>query len=395
MGKAKFLLFLAAFLFLPGAMAVGLLLPPSNNIYFEPNKEAIVPFGVSNNAATDMNITIGIGGDLAKYARVSDDYFFMRPNEVREFTVKFNFPERIDIPGEHIIRVIASEQPKSGQMFSVMSTISDRIIVHVPYPGIYINWDFIAENANVDETADLRIIVTNLGKDDVKNARATVDIFGPSEEGFGNKVKTISTESSRVLSGTTTTFHAYLNTSELKQGEYKATATLFYDEAKEEIDRFFKIGSLYVKLINYTKKFRKDTIEKININVESRWNNRIDDAYVIISIKDKEDKAKLISELKTPNFNLNAWENKNISTYWDTHGFETGKYDATIIIYYRDAKTAEDVILEIFEEEKKSPFFNMTVLLVIVIAILIIGDIILIAKRRKGREKGKKPKSRK
>ena len=37
----------------------------------------------------------------------------------------------------------------------------------------------------------------------------------------------------------------------------------------------------------------------------------------------------------------------------------------------------------------------MTVLLVIVIAILIIGDIILIAKRRKGREKGKKPKSRK
>ncbi|MBS3097877.1 hypothetical protein J4209_03740 [Candidatus Woesearchaeota archaeon] len=389
-----FPVFLLSLVLLPDASAVGIFISPIEDIYFEPNLQTSLDFGVKNNAGSDMHIGLAVGGDLAKYTSISTgegNPIFVKAGETKGFQVVFNFPEHIEEPGEHILKILADEQPREGGAFSVTSSVSSRITVHVPYPGRYVIWEFITDNGNVNETINFRFIVNNLGKEDIKNARGVVDIYGPSEEGFNTKIGAIASETSEILSTKITTLNAILNTTGYRPGEYRAVGTLFYDEGKDAKEGFFRIGSLYVRLADYTKKFRKDSIEKLNLNVESGWNSRIDDAYAIISIKDREDITNVFNELKTPSFYLKAWENKNISTYWDTHGLEVGAYNADIAIYYRNTTTIENVNLEVIEE-KGSPLFNITALLIIIIVILVIGDVILLMRKRK---KKPSPKAKK
>ncbi len=355
-------------------------------IDFQPNAKLTLPFGVRSNMAVPMNVELSVSGDLSKYAQLSEDNIFLNPQETKYFTVTVNFPSDIDVPGDHLLWVRALEEP-SGGTISVRSAVNTWVKIKVPYPGKYVITSFDAPDVNIDEIVKFSVTINNLGKEDIKKAKAKIDIFGPDEDDIDKYISTIYTEEKPVPPKSTETLEVSLDTAGYKPGEYRAVAAISYDENQTAIEKYFKIGYLHVKIFNYTSEFKPNKIQKFDIGVESAWNNRIEDVYVEVRIMEDDN---MIADLKTPSFPLAPWEKKIASAYWDTIGLAQKEYNAVIIANYEGRTTEEKAILNI-AAEKLAPFSKTTIILVAVIALLVVGDIILVARRKKLKESQAKP----
>ena len=351
-------------------------------IDFQPNAKITLPFGVRSNMAVPMDVELSVSGDLSKYAELSEDNLFLNPQETKYFTVTVNFPAEIDVPGDHLLWVRALEEP-SGGTISVRSAVNTWVKIRVPYPGKYVITSFNAPDVNVNEIVKFSVTVNNLGKEDIKKAKAKIDIFGPDEDNIDKYIDTVYTEEKAVPPKSTETLEASLDTAGYKPGEYRAVAAIFYDENQTSIEKYFKIGYLHVKIFNYTSEFRPNKIQKFDIGVESAWNNRIEDVYVEVRIMEDDN---MIADLKTPSFPLSPWEKKITSAYWDTIGLAQKEYDAVIIASYEGKTTEETAVLRI-AAERLAPFSKTTIILIAVIALLVVGDIILVVRRKKLKEK--------
>jgi len=86
-----------------------------------------------------------IEGDLAKYVTISADELVGSGSVI----VTMEFPEQIEIPGEHIIYIGAMQNPGSGGGVGIIGNVRGVIKVRVPYPGKYAVIDmFEINNAN-------------------------------------------------------------------------------------------------------------------------------------------------------------------------------------------------------------------------------------------------------
>lgn len=383
--KLIFLIIIIIIFDLKSVSAVGILSPGERPyINFKPNLEKTITYGVNSNMAIPMEVSLSVGGDLAQYVKLSQDSVFLNPGETKYFSVTINFPSEIEAtPGENRITVSATENPPRGAGITAVASVKDWFTIFIPYPGKYAIISF--EVNNVNETANFKVIVQNLGKDNVDNAKASIDIFGPSEAGFDKKIATLFTEEKAVKGESREELYANLNTAGYYPGEYKAVATINFDSNSTVKERLFKIGSLDIKIINNTVNFQKNSINKFDIEIESRWNNKIENVYAEVMIYKDNQK---IGSLKTSNTDLNPWEKKILTTYWDTGNLGEGEYDSTISLHYNDRITAKDNKLYImFEKEEFS--FNITTLLAVIIAILIIADVLWILKRKSVKRKKK------
>ncbi len=379
--------FLVAILIIENVVAVGITSPGRNIVIdFKPNLEKTLTFGARSNMATAMDVSLGVSSsELAEYITMSKNSVFLETGQTKSFTVTIKFPNEIDVtPGDHKIKVTAVESPTGGGI-AARGAVSTHFTIRIPYPGKYIRVYFDVKNVNVNEPVDFKITIRNLGTEDLKNAYGTIDVY----DGFENKLRTINIEQTEVKAQSSKDILKTMDTTSFKSGSYKAIATVYYFENKTTIEKSFKIGSLDVKLINYTKEFEKDSINKFDIEIESGWNNKIPDIYADVMIK-KE--GKEIASLKTPNTDLNPWGKKTISTYWDTNNIEEGEYDSVITLYYSGKKTVEAGKLSVIAKKKKfleiPGLINTTTMLILLILILIIINVIWLMKRKK--KEGKK-----
>jgi len=373
--------FLIVMLLTQVALAVSIS-PPIITLDFSPNAEYTFVFTI------DRAEKIGsyLAGDLAQYATIDD------PNQdggPRLITVHLKLPERIEKPGKHVLLVGAKELPTSpiGGVGGV-AAIQAAIEVKVPYPGLYVEMELIAPNVNLGETVNFIVKVNNLGTDNINSARAVIDVYDEY-----SKIKTINTDEKSIASKTIAELYADMPTNAMKAGSYKAIATLYYDGETKTAEKDFNIGTLYVAINNFTKELEQDKINKFDIDIESRWNNKLGNVYGEVTINGVN--------VKTPSYELNPWEKKNITTYYDTTGITLGEYDATIILYYEDKTTTEGGKVYVVEEIKKptsetkaeveKPFkinieITPTTLLIAIIVILVVVDILWLVMRKKGKK---------
>lgn len=366
------------------SVAVGIISSGDNIIIdFKPNLEQTLTFGVRSNMAAGMDVSLGIGGEMSKYAILSESSLFLEPGETKYFTVTVKLPGEVEVmPGDHQIRVSAVESP-SGEGIATRGAVSTYFIIRVPYPGIYARVGFDVSDVNVNETVDFRVTIRNLGTEDLTNAHGTIEVYDGSE----SLLKTLDIEQTEVKGQTSKEIVKTMPTTGVKPGPYKAVATVFYFTNKTILEKGFRIGSLEARIINYTKEFEKDKINKFDIVVESGWNDAISDIYADISIKGGNGK---IASLRTPNTELNPWERETLFTYWDTAAVEEGEYDAVITLGYSGQTTTESGKVSVFEKKKKflevPKFFNATTILVLLLILLILGDLLwFLRKKRKGK----------
>jgi len=344
-------------------------------IYFEPGLERTFEFLV-HSTSKDVKIEVG-GGELSEYITVSRDYIPVNdPN--KRFFVTIKFPETAPKPGHHIIGVKAIEVVSEGRAMGTSVNVATHIKADVLYPGKYAEVKFDSATV-INNTAFFTIGATNFGLEKINSFKARIDIYNSE----GNKVDTTYTNEKKIESDKRETVTAELNVNGYEVGDYRAKAFVFWDNNQTIVEKVFRVGALRINIIDYTKEFIAETINKFEINLQNVWNDAIENVYVIVKINNEE--------LRSATENIAPFGTKLFNVYWDTTKVKPGDYTVEITAHYLDKITMEVGKVKVIEKEvevklaeKKFPTF--TIVLVAIALLIIIIDIIWMRARKKKEE---------
>ncbi len=349
--------------------------PADAYLQFVPNHEYVIDYSISGYRDFEF-YTEGAFSEFTTVETIS------KGPSSGNFRVYLNMPEDYDPPGKHRMYVAAREKPSPGAV-NTIAAIRGFIEIDVPYPGYYAVLDIGVNDVNEGEPIYITVHVKNKGKLNISHATLQLSVLSDDKV-----IKTINSESFAIETNGGYAFQTTIPESELKPGIYKLKAGLFYEGEPREETEEFRVGTFDVDIVNYTRKMFNNSINPFEIEVESRWNNRIDTVYMDLSIKNG---SAVISSVKTPPFDLIPWQRRVSSFYWNTAGIPVGEYDLEIILHYDDETKTENrkiyIVEPLYPEEEKPTIPISTVILLVIAVLLVIFNIYFVLQRKKNKEK--------
>ena len=346
-----------------GSAALGIS-PAKIEINFVSGLETSVTYNVVSDDP-DKELEIYALGELGKYITLDKK----KLSGGGGFTAKLKLPDSIEKPGKHQIYVGARE--KADEELAPIGTaiaIQALINVYVPYPGKYAELTLTANNANVNEPINFELEIINRGKETL-NIQPKIEIYSGEE-----KKETLVFQLRELASQETINLKKILNTSSYNPGEYRAVAIVDYGETARA-ETGFKLGNLFVEIANYSRKIVNSGIQRFDVGVESRWNNKIEGVYAEVFINS--------ISFKTPPATLEPWQKSVLMGFFNAGNFTEGKYPVNITVYY--SGKSSNKLGEVEFIKKKSALLIW--LIISVAFVLIVASVVLIRMRKNGAKK--------
>ena len=314
----KVIVFFAVLIFLcSGVFAFSGVNPRSYEIDFEPGYKGEFGFNffIDGNVKADLSVQ----GDLAEYVSLDKE----KISGSERVVALLRLPSDIDSPGVNQIKIVA------GDVIGVIK-------VNVPYPEKYIELELSAPNINVGEIVDVDLSIFNRGIDFVV-AGPRIEIYKKVTKGsiwkIGDEekkeiVETIEIESVEIAVGESKKFNISLETLNYSAGDYFAVALVNYGEKVARIENLFRVGEPSVRILNYTREFRENKVERFEIEIESLSNSDMDGLYAEVNIIGFENASFVSSDVK-----LGAWKSATLVGFLDTAEILGYKVEAEIILH--------------------------------------------------------------
>ena len=333
---------------------------------FQPNQEVSSDFIVFNRRNTTLNAIIFAEGYLNNSFKLSKDSVRLLPEQGEIVNFKIDFPNDIK-PGIHQHKIIVVEtfkQTGSG----IGAKIALGIIVNIkkPYPGKYLETQLKATDVKVDEPVEFIVTASNFGLEDLENVQATIDIFDSDDK----KIGSVKTDSKKILSKQGEELKATWNSLGNKAAVYTAKAIISYDGLTTEATTLFRLGDILIEILNITNtEIEKDTIDSVNVEIQSKWNGEIRDIHAELDVKDIN--KKVIMSSKSETIDLGPWQTANLQIYIDAHNVEKGDYEGNVVIFYEGRTTEKEFIVTV--KEKINLLLVTSILIIVILIILIIA----------------------
>lgn len=345
--------------------------PADYELNFEPNLERKFNF----NFIFDEGIKADVyaAGDLAEYVTLNKDSL----NGGGSVVAYLKLPSEVEVPGTHRIAIGAKQSIPTKTGMAIVGDVRGVIKINVPYPGKYAEIEFKTTNANAGEPINFTVTVKNLGKENIY-AYTSIEISDLE----GSYIETLELGGLFVETTKSEIFFKQLDTSNYKPGDYNALVIVNYGGATmARAEKIFRLGTLHVGVFNYTREFEKNKINRMEIEVESFWNDPIQNLHAEVKILDYE-----ISFL-TPSTNLGPWEKKMLTGFFDTTAIEKEEFQANITLHYEGKTTSEIVDLRFKKETSYLPSLIGGAAIIIILIVTITIIILLRKKRKSGKEK--------
>jgi len=384
MNKIMFLAgILLVILVLPGVAALGIT-PGRTTIDYEPGLEKEIQISVLNNEHKPMKVIITsvMKEDLQGAVTLFQDYLEFMPSEERkDLNYNIKLPEGMP-PGLHTGEIIALEVPKSDlEENTVGATIAvvSQIYIYVPCPGKCIELGLEVLDAETDSLATFIVPVISRGELDIKDLRATIDIYRASE-----KITTLETDYSSLESGKRTELSAKWNVS-VEQGDYKAKITAFYDGQTEYYEEDFTVGEKMVSIESIiVNDFQLGEIAKLQILVANKWSEELKEVYANLLVYN--DREQVMADIKSATDSIPGLSKKELVAYWDTAGVKEGEYSGKLMVVYGEKSTDKNLVLKVSENSlditgvgyairPQGTGINITTILIIIVVILLIVNL--------------------
>lgn len=299
---------------------------------------------------------IYVSGDLMEYVSVDKQ----KMKGTGSVTAFLKLPSELSEPGVHVIRVGARQIPPEFSGMGLVADIRGLIRIRVPYPGKYAALELTTKNANVGNPVETKLKIYSRGKEDIS---VSAFYIISNEEG---EVDRVSMGSHLIPSTQNVELFKSINTTNYLPGNYNITAVVAYGgEKPAETEGFFRLGELRVEISNYTKIFEKDKIARMEIEVESFWNEEIENVYANVSILDSD-----LSFL-TPSITLKPWRKQELIGFFDTSEINSSRFEANISIHYGDKITSQIVDLK-FKFEINTMMIIIGGLMAVILILLIV-----------------------
>lgn len=302
--------------------------PGGYSLDFVPGYEGNFYFNFDN--ADGGNLEIFADGDLAKYVTLSNAEI----TGSGRVEVSLKLPQEIEPPGNHRIFIGARPVFTGEGTIGAVANVRGTIFVLVPFPGEYADVVFVVENANSGEKIPYELEIFSRGVEDL-STNSRIEIFDFKND----SVEVFNLGNDLVPSTKSVTKKSELDVRGYNPGTYRAVATVSYsgDERKQEGD--FRLGELFVEIVNYSEVFGESKINPFEITVESFWNDPIENVHAKVDILGSE-----VSFL-TPSINLNGFETGKLIGFFDTSEIEGDSFQALITLNYEGKTTQKTVDL--------------------------------------------------
>ena len=366
--KRGLLVFL--FIFLVGNVSALGLSPAIVEFDFAPGEVRELTFSV-HSENSEQEVEVFLGGDFDKYASLSAERLVGGGN----FKLLIRFPDSVELPGRHDLGVGVREIPDEQEFIGTKVEVIGLVRINVPYPGRYAEIDLNIKDGNVNEQIPVEVHVINKGKEDF-NVDASVNFLNDGKNIFDISFKPVF-----LKSGEDRYFRKFLDSTGFKPGNYIAEAIVNYGE-EARTSRAFRIGSLFVNITNFTQALPKEGIKRFSVDIESMWNNNVDEVYADVNISNS---TKSLG-FRTPSANLGPWEKKTLVGFIDTSDLE-GSYKTDIILYYSGQKSFASGELIVFREKSN---YTIALLIGALLIIVILAILIILFVRKRNSKKVKK-----
>jgi len=360
------ILFLVLFCLDVGALGIG---PSKVNYDYEPGLSGEISFVVINSEPFPFDAEIYVEGDLAEYFDLERTTFTLSPGEIREFTTSVSLPFNLRIaPGDHRTDIVASQiaEDEEGTVAAIVA-VAIPVIIQVPYEGAFLDAEIEVGESEVGKPVNFNIELISLGKETVQLVDGSLKILDESN----NVVSSVSFQERDIFSNETRLVSLSWNPEGNSAGIYNATLLIEYGGERANFYKDFKLGDLLIEVLDLEeKKFKKGQINRINVLTKSFWNYEINDAYAEIFI--------LGSSSKSESMSFGPWEEKTVPVYFDMGGFESGEYEAKVILSYEGLTTERT-----FDVRIGAMFFSVTNIVYAGLVVVLIVLVILFLKKRK------------
>jgi len=339
---------------------------------FVPGYEGNFHFNFNTDSGGDLEIFVD--GDLAEYATLSNT----RVSGSGRVDVSLKLPEAIETPGKHRIFVGARPVSAGGGGVGAVASVRGAINILVPYPGKYADVEFSVTNANSGEKIPYILKIFSRGEEDLL-VNSEIEIFDFKEDSVG----VFNLGSDLIPSTKSITKESELDVRSYSPGTYRAEVTVSYPGDERKLEGDFRLGELFIEIVNYSEVFERDKINPFEIYVESLWNDPIENVYAEVSIPGTD------ILFLTPSIDLKGFETAKLIGFFDTSQITGDSFQALITINYEDKTTEETVDLGYGGKK-----FNFVWLLIGagVLLVLVFAAWVVIKLRRLDKKSGKKKK---
>jgi hypothetical protein len=177
------------------------------------------------------------------------------------------------------------------------------------------------------------------------DVKAHVDIYNS----LGDKVDSFKTQSVSIPSGGRKEI-VYGWKADVPIGNYRASASLVYDEGTIPLEATFSIGSKELELQEVSVNgFSLGEIVKLEMLVENKWSEKIVDAHVATKIKNN--KGDIVSSFESANYDIDSLSKQTFVSYWDTAGVRTGDYQTEVSINYGDKSSKRNLEFQVGQND--------------------------------------------
>jgi hypothetical protein len=324
-------IFFGVLIFLCSGVFGASVTPGSYSINFEPGYSGRFSFEFGFEKGVEAELYVS--GDLAEYVTLDKERLVGGGVVV----ATLNLPLELNLSGENKIKVGALQIRDENSGMGAVSDVRGLIKVNVPYPGRYVELVLKAPNANVGEPVNFSVEIFNRGEEDVK-VDSKIQIFKE-----GSLIENIDLGVIDVALMISVVVGSSFDSSGRSPGNYSAIVSGEYGSGLVANDENpFRLGELFISIVNYTREFRADKLERFNIEVESFYNNPINDLYAEVNIVVVDDASFI-----TPVGGLKEWRVKVLEGFLDTSGIDSENFKAEIILHYGNKTTSEVVDLRI------------------------------------------------
>jgi hypothetical protein len=325
--------------------------PARTPVDFEPSLSRTFTFEILNSENRNINLVLKVQGELAEYINLHSSKVSLSSSEGSQIvSYDVNLPSQLE-PGDHLGEIVIMEVPDEAETSEayVRATLAvvTQLKVYVPYPGKYANARMNIINANENGDVTFVFPVLSAGQFDLTSVKANVDIYNT----MGEKVDSFTTAAIEVPTGQRKEL-IYKWKADVPVGNYRAVATLIYDEGTLNFEEIFSVGNQELVLESITvDKFSLGEIAKLEMLVENKWSEPIEDAYIETKILNGT--GEIVSSFKSSNYDLGPLSKEVFISYWDTAGVSKGTYDTEVSINYAGKKSTNTVHFEVSKNDLK------------------------------------------
>jgi len=334
------------------------LTPAKIEINFEPSYSFSVDFRILSDHPEQKFETYA-SGNFEEYVNFSRTNF----TGGEGFTVYVDLPEKAKKPGDNYLYIRVGEVVEESSGIGTRLEIGALIIIKVPYPGKYAEIEsFSIIEANEGEPVEFNLNVESLGEEDIY-VTADIMVYSQGEliDNFALGGKTIKTQ-------TLASFEKIVEEG-YQAGIYNSNVIVNYEAGITNSSKQFRIGHLFVEIVNYSSEFVKGKINEFEIDIESKWNDHVQSVYAEVNVTDEGEEVDFF---KTPSIELKRWEKKKLKGFFNAEDLDLGDYKAKITLFYGGETTEKEVDIKVvMSDSNKDLYIKIGIGIAVLIAVVV------------------------